>query len=198
MSESSAEDARVRRAIEGDRDALEALLRELEPELRAGVSIQPLWSRSLEIEDVLQVSFLEAFLRIGSLRTATRAGLLAWTRRLVDNNLRDAIRGLEADKRPDARRRVTRGGQGESARTLLSRIGAEAASASGVAARAEDVELLNSAIAKLPPSYRLVVRRLDLEEADVSAVAEELGRSRGAVHLLRSRAHDRLREILGA
>ena len=56
----------IARAVHGDSEELEKVLRALEPELRAGISIQPLWSRSLDADDVLQVSFMEAFLRITS------------------------------------------------------------------------------------------------------------------------------------
>jgi DNA-directed RNA polymerase specialized sigma24 family protein len=41
-----------------------------------------------------------------------------------------------------------------------------------------------------------VVEAVDLAERDVGEVAAELGRSRGAVHLLRSRAHRRLAELM--
>jgi len=186
----------IARAVAGDVDELERLLRAIEPELRSGLSIRPLWRRSLEAEDVLQVSFLEAFMRIRSLQSVSPDGFRAWMRRLVENNLRDAIRALEREKRPDARRRQTRGAEGESARTILAQLSATGVSASGSAALADEVTRLHAALEKLPTSYRLVVQRLDLEERPVAEVAEELGRSRGAVHLLRSRALDRLRELL--
>lgn len=189
-------DARVVRAVDGDRDELEALIREVEPDLRAVLSIQPLWRRSLDPEDVLQVSYLEAFLRIGSLRDPSLAGFRAWMRRLVQNDLRDAIRALERDRRPDARQRLTHGAGGESARTLFARMISDTTLASGPAVLQEDVARLHDAITCLPASYRHVVQRMDLDEVDVDVVAEELDRSRGAVHLLRSRAHDRLRELL--
>ena len=187
----------IPRAVAGDVDELERILLAVEPELRAGLTIQPLWRRNLDVDDVLQVSFTEAFLRIRSLKNATPEGFRAWMTRLVQNDLRDAIRALEREKRPDARRRQTRGPRGESARTLFARLCQTGASASGPAALEDEVARLHAAIEKLPASYRRVVRGLDLEEREVGDVAEELGRSRGAVHLLRSRAHGRLRELLG-
>ena len=191
------ETAAIARAVAGDRDELGRLLGAVEPELRRGLSIRPLWRRSLDADDVLQVSHLEAFLRIHGLRDTTPAGFRAWMQRLVQNNLRDAIRALERDKRPDARRRSTRGPAGESARTLLIGLAAEGGTVSEPAMLEDELARLQRALAKLPRSYRLVVQRMDLEERDVDLVAAELKRSRGAVHLLRSRAHDRLRELLG-
>ncbi len=186
----------IARAAEGEKEELELLLRQLEPELRAGLTIPARWQRSLDPDDVLQVSYLETFLRIGTLRDRTPSGLRAWMRRLVQNNLTDAIRGLERDKRPDSKRRVTSGQSGQSARTLLGLIAADASTAGLRASLKEQVSNLQDAIRRLPPSYRSVVQSVDLEERSVAEVAEELGRSPGAVHLLRSRAHDRLAELL--
>lgn len=192
----SPEAVEIARAVAGDEEALELALRRVEPELRASISIQPLWRRSLDADDVLQVSFLEAFLRVGTLRDATPGAFRAWMRRIVQNNLRDAVRALERDKRPDPRKRQTRGTRDESARTLLGRLGGGAATASGPAILKEDVDRLLDALARLPRSYRRVVELMDLDERAVAEVARELERSHGAVHLLRSRAHDRLREVL--
>ena len=50
---------------------------------------------------------------------------------------------------------------------------------------------------RLPASYRRVVDEVDLAERPVSEVAAELNKSPGAIHMLRSRAHERLRELLG-
>lgn len=188
--------ALIEQALEGDRDALERLLQAVMPELRNGLAIQPVWRRSLDPEDVLQISSLEAFLRIQSLRTPTPAGFRAWMQRIVANNLRDAVRGLERYKRGDPRQRVTHGPDGQSARTLLAKLATTNGTASGPAMLAEDVAQLRTCLQLLPTSYRQVVQRMDLDEVDAATVADEMDRSRGAVHLLRSRAHDRLRELL--
>jgi RNA polymerase sigma-70 factor (ECF subfamily) len=189
-------DEQVERGVRGDADALEALLRQVEPDLRAGLSIHPIWRRSFELDDVLQVSYLEAFLRIGALELRTLVGFRAWLKRITQRNLSDAIRALERDKRPAVRRRLTRGGAGESARTLFAKVAGDHASASSLAVEAEVMALLREAIQRLPASYRQVIEQLDLAERGVSEVATELGRSPGAVHMLHSRALDRLRELL--
>lgn len=186
----------IQRAVDGDDAALGELLRAVEPQLRASITVQPLWRRDLDVDDVLQVAYLEAFMRIGALRERSPAAFRAWMRRLVDTNIKDAIRGLERDKRPDARRRVTQGGQGGSARTLIGQLGGSGASASAAMSDREQVERLLAAVARLPVSYRQVVEQVDLAERAVADVAAEMGRSPGAVHLLVRRAHDRLRELL--
>ena len=145
---------------------------------------------------MLQVTFLEAFLRIGSLTQRTPDGFFRWLRRIAENNLRDAVRALEREKRPDAQHRVTRGADGESSRTLLQAIRGNDSTVGGRAVVEEQVKKMNDAIEKLPASYRVVIREVDLNERPVSEVSEELGKSAGAVHMLRSRAVDRLRELL--
>lgn len=184
------------RALEGDSGAFESLLRSHEAELRGLIQIGPLWRRSLEVDDILQVSYLEAFLRIGTLRDRSRAGYRAWMRQLVENNLRDAIRALERDKRPDARRRQTQGPEGESARTLLQRLSNDDETVSAPASAEERAEALRAAMRRLPKSYRTAIELFDLQELSADEVALQMERSRGAVHLLRSRGHDRLRELL--
>ena len=191
-----ADDQRVARAIAGDLDELEALVREASPMLRQSLRVDARWSRSFDVEDVIRVTLLEAFMRIRSLDNATVRGFHAWLRRIADHNLTDAIRALQSGRRPDAARRVTRGPEGESARTLLLRVAGTEATAGGQAAIAEQVQRMQQAIARLPKSYRNVIRLVDLEQRSFADAAAELERSVGAVHMLRSRAHDRLRELL--
>ena len=196
MAEAAGEDARVVAALGGDAQALEALLCEHGPHVARGLRIDARWRRLLEVDDVMQVTYLEAFLRVRALRARTAAGFVAWLARSAEHNLRDAVRELGRLKRPDAHGRATRGA-GDSAWTLLAGLSAGAPTAGGLAAGREAVEGLLRAIETLPASYARVVREVDLAERPVGEVADELGRSAGAVHMLRARAHDRLRELLG-
>ena len=189
--------ARVERACAGDRRALEELLRESESRLKASLSINPRWQSSLDADDVVQVTFLEAFLRIESLRQRSEAGLFAWLARIARNNLRDAVRALESVKRPHPGGRTNPSGTSTSD-TLLAQLCDSAATAGTLAVGKEAVELLELALAQLPETYRRVVREIDLNGRAVSELAGELGTSPGAVHMRRLRAHDRLRDALGS
>jgi DNA-directed RNA polymerase specialized sigma24 family protein len=57
--------------------------------------------------------------------------------------------------------------------------------------------ILLEALDRLPPDYREVVRKYDLEGVAIGEIAAAMNRSAGALHMLRGRAHQRLREILG-
>jgi len=111
----------VARAVAGDATALEALLRDAAPALRGGIVVDPRFRRSFDADDVLQVTFVEAFLRIRSLQLATPVAFGAWLRRIAENNLADAVRACTRRKRDDAGR-ITRGPAGESSHTLILRL----------------------------------------------------------------------------
>ncbi|MCK4660113.1 MAG: hypothetical protein KAV82_11380 [Phycisphaerae bacterium] len=96
----------VEGAVDGNADALDVLLREYGPQVRRRLSISSAWQGTLDGADVMQVTYMEAFLRIGQFAGRTPETFVAWLTRIAENNLRDAIKELERAKRPDPRRRV--------------------------------------------------------------------------------------------
>lgn len=182
--------------MSGDTAALADLLREHAATLRAQLSIDAKWQSVLDIDDVLQVTYLEAFLRIGSFVDTGPGALLAWLRRIADNNLRDAIKGLQRLKRPPPARQAPATSDG-SAVDLLELLGVTTTSPSQALASVEMRAALANALAALPEDYGRVIRLYDLEGRSIEETASTCGRSAGAVHMLRSRGHTRLRELLG-
>lgn len=185
-------------AVQGDADALMALLRQFGPAIGRRLEINPAWRSKLDAADVMQVTYLEAFLRIGQLKMRDSEVFAAWLTRIAENNLRDAVRQFQRLKRPDPRRQVRSPSSDESQAALLEQIGCLSTTASRQAAGKESKALLLNAVARLPETYQTVVRLYDLDGQTPQQVAEALGRSVGAVHMLRARAHDRLRELLGS
>jgi len=188
----------VKRATEGDESALAMLLTRFGPQVRRKLTVSPTWQSVIDPADVMQVTYMEACLRIRQLKSQEPEAFLTWLTRMAENNLRDAIRELECAKRPSPRQRVQPMSQEESAVMLLEAMGCTTATASRHAAARESVGLLDEAIDQLPESYRSVVRLFDLECKSVQEVSEAIGRSPAAVYMLRIRAHDRLRELLGS
>jgi RNA polymerase sigma factor (sigma-70 family) len=118
---------------------------------------------------------------------------------LAQNNLRDGIKELERRKRPDPRQRVRASSPDSSGSTLLDHLcNSSAKTPSRDAAQKESQQALAAALAQLPAPYAEVVRLHGLEGRPVAEVAAMLGRSPGAVCMLRARALDRLRELLGS
>ena len=196
----TSEGDRVRAAVQGDEDALIVLLEEHGPALRTRIdrSIATKWKSLLDADDVLQVTYLEVFLRIGDFVDSGGEGAFpAWLRRVADNNLRDAVKELGRRKRPQPDQRVELVDRGESAVALLEELGCTTTTPSRHAARGEAQVALDGILERLPRDYAEVVRSVDLEGRPVPEIAARLERSEGAVYMLRARAHDRMRELLG-
>ncbi len=192
-----ADDARISKACAGDTAALSDLLREHGPRVRALLSIDPRWQSVLDVDDVLQVSYMEAFLQIASFVPGGDGAFVAWLRRIAENNLRDAIRALEAQKRPPPAVQMRPPSADESAVALLEQLGVTQTTPSRAVAAGEVRSVLDDALARMPQDYARVIRTYDLEGRAIGDVAAQLGRSPGAVHMLRARAHDQLRSLLG-
>ena len=194
----SNDDQLLARAVSGDSDALTSLLKFHGPSVRRRLSISPTWQSLLDVDDVMQVTYMEAFLRIRQHRGQTLDIFVAWLTRIAENNLRDAIKELTRAKRPNPRQRVKPVSADESVHVLLEELAATTATASRHVARCEAQSMLELAIRQLPDSYQKVVQLYDLQSQSPQEVAGAIGRSVGATHMLRARAHDRLRELMGS
>jgi RNA polymerase sigma-70 factor, ECF subfamily len=194
-------DATLDKAMRGDSKALMSLLEELGPKVRGRIEsrISPHLRSSLDADDVMQVTYLEAVLRLQRFQGGGASGFLAWLSRLAENNLIDAIRALEAARRPDPSKRVTAGPRSghESMLALIDVLSGSMTTPSRHAARGEAVRHMEEALKSLPGDYERVIRLYDLEGKPMDEVARELGRTEGAAYMLRARAHDRLREAMG-
>lgn len=189
----------IDRAVAGDQDALRALLEHYGPIVarRVDGQIDRRWRGMVEADDVMQVTYLEAFLQIDQLVGRTGSAFEGWIAKMADHNLRDAIRELSAKKRPNPSRRIASVFGGDSSLALLNLLGATFSTPSQHAAREEYGRTLDSALTRLPEDYRTVVKLYDLENKTAEDVAHSMKRSVGAIYMLRMRAHDRLRTLLG-
>jgi len=194
-------DGTITAAVAGDSNALRRLLQACSPRLRQHFEgrIGRTFQAVLSVEDVLQVTYMETCLRIGIFRPTSDDAFFAWLRQIAEHNLRDAVRELEADKRPDRRRQVHAASAEESCANFLSSLSASGTSPTQGARRMEAKELLEAALANIPPDYAKAVRLYDLEGRSIDEVAGAFDppRTRGAVHMLRMRALEALRILLG-
>jgi len=190
------ETTRLRQAVQGDADALAELLRRHGPAVERSLRIEKTWRTQLDPADVMQVTYIEAFRCIGDFDPDRADSFPGWLRQIAENNLRDAVRELSRHKRGGlngGRGKAGRGGSGELALLLA----ATSSTPSRTLRRDELHQRLQAALSRLPPDYAAAVRLLDLEGRPVAEVAAMIDRSPGAVHMLRARAHERLREALG-
>lgn len=187
-------------AVEGDTDSLRTLLTRYGPEARKAIrgKIGRKWQAVLEEDDVMQVTYLEAFLHINQLVGRNPASFVAWLRKIAENVLRDAIRELERKKRPNPAKRLQTAVTEESYVMLLDYVGGTSTTPSRHARRNEASEIIKRAMQQLPPDYRDVLQLHHLEGHSVAEIATKMGRSEGAVYMIRVRALERLRALLGA
>lgn len=188
--------ARIRAAIAGDVGAMTELLQQFSPDVERSLSISREWRSVLEPADVMQVTYFEAFLQIARYDPDRSEPFRAWLQRIAENNLRDAIRGLQRQKRPQPANRV---GilPGDASTKLFEELGVTTTTPSRQATQEERSDRLNAALDALPDDYGRVVRLYDLQALPIAEVSRQMNRSSGAVHMLRARAHDRLRQLLG-
>lgn len=191
------EGALLRAAANGDADAFSTLLAYFAPRIRAELRIASQWQAIIDPDDIMQVTFVEAFLRMTQFEGASPESLLAWLRRIARNNLLDAIKGLECAKRPPPSRRISQPDSEQSYADLCAALGVTSQTASRALAAAEARTLVQAALRRLPPDYQQVIRLFDLEGRSGPEVAASMNRSRAAVFMLLARARDRLREVLG-
>jgi RNA polymerase sigma-70 factor (ECF subfamily) len=185
------------RAVAGDADALGELLQFHGPHIARELRRDHSALTAEDADDVMQVTFLEAFLHIRNFDPGKPGSIGGWLRSIARNNVSDLMRSRQCARRPPEDRRVQSDGDA-SLLVLLDELAQTSRTPSRAAAAHESRQVLEDAIEKLPESYRAVVRLCDLEGRPAETAAEAMGRTAGAVYMLRARAIDRLRVILGS
>lgn len=145
----------------------------------------------------MQVSYLDAYLHFDRFLGSNRDALRIWLQRIARNNLIDAIRALECEKRPSPRKRVQPASSRDGHGGLEALMGVVSKTPGRLASAAEARQAIRQALAGLPPRYAEVLRLFDLEGLTGPEVAERLGCSRVTAFMLRARARDALRDALG-
>jgi RNA polymerase sigma factor (sigma-70 family) len=180
----------------GDREALALLLERHAPAVRAGLQIQPRWQSLLDPDDVMQVTYFEAFERIRGFYSPAGA-FPRWLARIAQRNLIDALRLLHGKKR-GAGRRIDPPRRDDAVDWLDQMLVSDGTTPTRHLSRQEVRDLLDAALERLPTDYGRVLRAVFFDGKSVEQIAADLGRRPGAVYLLRLRGLRRLRECLGS
>jgi RNA polymerase sigma-70 factor (ECF subfamily) len=194
------DDGTLAKAVAGDQAALSRLLERFGAEVASELRISPKWRGIVDADDVMQVTYLEAFLGIRGFKPGGPGAFKAWLRRIAEHNLLDAIKEVGRLKRPQPAHRAapTPASSDETYIALVESLTGTTVSPSGVAAAAEVHRVVEVALEALPPDYATVVRLHDIQGMSGPEVAAAMGRSSGAVRMLLARARERLREALGS
>lgn len=183
----------------GNESALGRLLESHAPAVRQSIAgrIPAHFRPVLSEDDVLQQTFADAFRDINRFEDRGEGAFSAWLTSLARCNLQDALKMLEAQKRGGDRRQVQSRTDDLSEQFLLEVLCRTDTTPSRYAARDEARTILKARLAELPEDYRTVVENYDLLGKSIEEVSQQMNRTPGAVYMLRARAHDRLRRLLG-
>jgi RNA polymerase sigma-70 factor (ECF subfamily) len=203
-AESTAADPRRRLladAAAGDRTALERLLLDefglVQRHLARAI---PDWLRgAVNVEDLLQDTFAQAFRDVPRFDFRSEQSLRAWLCTIADHRLQDLIRRLRSKKRGRGRTPSGPpvGADHDSLVELAALLSDRGDSPSQAAARDEIVQAMQVGLASLPDDQREAVRRRFVERQDYAAAAKSMGRSPEAVRSLIFRAKQSLRDFMG-
>ncbi len=202
MSTSEDKQDLIALAISGNRPALQELL--LADTSRLSRRISAKLPRSLQglldMEDVLNATYLQAFRGISKLRNNSEVAFYAWLKTIADNQLQDMLRSLQRKKRGGGRRQV-RGAPASDASSIANFVdllsGREHIPDKSVARR-EAVYAVQVGIAALPSDQQEAIRLHVLQEKSLAETAAVMNRTPGAIRALVYRAKQQLRETMGS
>ncbi|MBC7853130.1 MAG: sigma-70 family RNA polymerase sigma factor [Pirellulaceae bacterium] len=199
-SELPAEPALVAAAVGGDRIALERLLLAQYDLLagRIGAKLPTRLQATQAVEDILQLTFLQAFSDIGQFERRADATFGNWLARIADNRLCDAIKQHDCAKHGgDLRRLEDAAGNDSSILSLWDWIASADTSPGSIVAREEAVQAMQVALAALPSDQRAAIRMRFLEGKSLEETAAALDRTPDAVRGLVHRGKEQLLAAMG-
>jgi RNA polymerase sigma-70 factor (ECF subfamily) len=198
--ESQPDAALVAAAAGGDRASLERLLLSQYDALarRIAARLPPRLQATHAVEDILQLTFFQAFRDLASFQTRSGAGFSDWLAKIADNRLLDAIKEHDRAKRGGDRQKIETAAECESqVLSLLDWIAANDTSPGSVIARGEAIAALHVALASLPHDQHEAIRLRLLDGLSLEEAAKKLGRSPDAVRGLVQRGKEKLQAALG-
>jgi RNA polymerase sigma-70 factor (ECF subfamily) len=151
----------------------------------------------VEASDVVQHTLLEAHAKRHQFG-GDENGFIAWLRKALANNIRDAIRKVRRQKRDVGRERSLEAALEQSSARLAGCLAAAQSSPSGQAVRNEELLSLADALLALPAGQREAVVLHHLQGWTLNEVAAQLDRTDAAVAGLLHRGLRRLRELLNS
>ncbi len=160
------------------------------------MEIDPRLREKMDPSDVVQQTLLDAYQKRDQYRGMSSAEKAAWLRRILANNLVDALRAIGRKKRDVAREQSLE----HAIEKLSQRIGmwlaADQSTPSQKLDQHEQAIRLADALAQLPPAQRQALVWQNWDNWSLAEIAEHMGRTPAAVAGLLKRGLKRLRELL--
>jgi RNA polymerase sigma-70 factor (ECF subfamily) len=152
----------------------------------AACKVRARWRSKLAASDLVQQTLLEATIASNG-KDLPDVDLLRWLRRILANNLHDARRRFDADKRAVGREVSLHKSR------LLRAAPSLQETPSATALQREQNERLDRAIASLPSEQQRIIQLRHAEDRRFADIADLLGVSENAAQKLWTRALDSLR-----
>jgi RNA polymerase sigma-70 factor (ECF subfamily) len=146
--------------------------------------------------DLVQEALLKAALHFGQFRGAGDAELAGWLRQILARCLNDLVRRYRTDGRRAGREQSLEQLLNQSSEAMGRIVATEGPSPSASAERRDLAVVLSDALAELAEDQREVIVLHHLEGLGWDEVAQRMGRSRGAVRMLWTRALKQLRPLI--
>lgn len=174
---------RMSRARGGDRAALDELLRHVGGKIRVAAhrGLNGRLRNHFDTSDLLQTTYVEVVKDIGAFKGSDAASFVAWISRVLENNLIDKIKYHRRAKRDPGIDKA------ENA-IPVEEIVASDSTPSGAVIRIEQLRYVALATETLEGDQRRAFELRVLEHASYAEIAEQLGRTEGAVRMLVARA----------
>ncbi len=164
--------------------------------LLARLHLPPHLRGKFDSSDLVQQTLLKACENLDQFRGQSEAELTAWLRRILANQMTDALRRFGAPGRDVSRERSLERALEQSSAQLEAWLAADQSSPSEQAMRQEQLLQLSSALAQLPEDQRLALELQQVHGCSVDQISAQMGRSKSAVGGLLRRGLKKLRELM--
>ena len=153
----------------------------------------------IDAEDILQDVFTKAFRQIGRYDPHRGASLYAWLKTIADHQLADAMKRMRRKKRGGDCRQLTPNDMGlqSTVAQLVDLVCQENHTASRSVARNDAAAAIQVGVASLPEDQRDAIRAKFFDGMNVEEIAQDMGRTPGAIRGLIHRAQKNLAEMMG-
>jgi RNA polymerase sigma-70 factor (ECF subfamily) len=150
----------------------------------------------LDPSDLVQETFLKAHRDFPAFAGQGEHELVGWLRKILARCVADQVKHHRRQGRDHQRQESLELLLERSDQTLQHALASRGASPSERSSRREQAVLLADAVSQLPPDYREVFILRTLDHVSFEEIAARIGRSKGAVRMLWTRALERLSRML--